>query len=112
MTKCNSSSGTGGDRKDSPKSKEAQAELTAKIKFKSQVAGLRTEFSQLKKQFKTQCKAMQLFDGQSSSGSASSGSIKNRKAKGNLQNLSDESSSLDKTIQMTQQIISQGSSAQ
>ena len=52
MAKCTAGAPSE-DNKDNAISKEAQAELTAKIKFKSQLRDLQQEFSVLKKQFRT-----------------------------------------------------------
>ena len=70
---------------------------------------LQQEFSQLKKLFKTQCKAMQLFDGAGNTQSAASksGGVKNRR----LQQVSKESEGLDKTLELTESIISQANAS-
>lgn len=78
---------------------------TAIIKFKSQLRDQQQEFSTIRKLFRSQCKAMNLFD-QPAEGGGSSG-VKNRRTQ-RLQNLSNESDQLDNTLRMTQDIISQG----
>lgn len=89
--------------------KQKQLEINQGIKFKAQLRDLQQEFSQLKKLFKTQCKAMQLFDGAGNTQSAASksGGVKNRR----LQQVSKESDGLDKTLELTESIISQANAS-